>query len=33
MQALERRLAGRPFVILAVNHGESRPKVAEFTGG
>jgi cytochrome c biogenesis protein CcmG, thiol:disulfide interchange protein DsbE len=31
IQALERRFAGRPFVILAVNHGESRPKVAEFT--
>ncbi|MET0852282.1 MAG: redoxin domain-containing protein [Candidatus Rokuibacteriota bacterium] len=31
MQTLERRLVGRPFAILAVNHGESRPKVAEFT--
>ena len=31
MQALERRFAGRPFAIIAVNHGESRPKVADFT--
>ena len=30
MQALERRFAGRPFTILAVNYGESRPKVADF---
>ncbi len=30
MQRLERRLAGRPFAILAVNHGESRPRVVEF---
>jgi thiol-disulfide isomerase/thioredoxin len=31
MQTLERRLAGRSFAILAVNHGESRTKVADFT--
>lgn len=30
MQKLEQRLAGRPFAILAVNYGESRPKVADF---
>lgn len=30
MQKLQERLAGRPFAILAVNHGESEPRVKEF---
>ncbi|HYS17675.1 MAG TPA: TlpA disulfide reductase family protein [Candidatus Binatia bacterium] len=30
IQALQQRLAGRPFVILLVNYGESRARVGEF---
>jgi thiol-disulfide isomerase/thioredoxin len=30
MRRLEERLAGQPFVILAVNHGEAQPRVREF---
>jgi len=30
MQRLQERLAGRPFAILAVNHGESAARVSEF---
>ena len=30
MQKLKEELAGRPFAILAVNYGESEPKVADF---
>lgn len=32
MQSLKRRLAGRPFEVLAVNFGESESKVKEFLG-